>query len=254
MSVPRATGSARQRRLAARAERNRARHRPIARRRMSLGWLSVLGVAAGLSVIAIAIIFGARTQPSSTSPAAAITVGHAPVGIPVDGLVLGRAEAPVTIDLYEDFQCPACEAWGRTVLPRLATNELESGIAKVVFHDVAFLGQESTDAGRAGYAAAQQGQFWDMWATLYANQGRENSGAFRRDRLMAMADRLDLDVARFQKDMDSPAALASIEASRAEAGRMGVTSTPTVIIEGQQLVGLRSYADLAAAIATAAAR
>ena len=214
----------------------------------------MLGVAAGLVVVAIAIVFGARPQPTSASPAAAVTLGHAPVGILADGLVLGRAEAPVTIHLYEDFQCPACEAWGRTVLPRLATNELQSGTAKVVFHDMAFLGQESTDAGRAGYAAAQQGRFWDMWATLYANQGHENSGAFSRDRLIAMADRLDLDVARFQADMDSPAALASIEASRAEAGRMGVTSTPTLIIEGQQLVGLRSYSDLATAIATAAAR
>jgi protein-disulfide isomerase len=254
MSVRPATRTRRQRRLAERAERKRARRPASARRRLSLGTLSVLGLAAGLAVVVIAIFFGARPQPTSASPAAAVTLGHAPVGIPADGLVLGRAQAPVTIDLYEDFQCPACEAWGRTVMPSLAANELEPGLVKVVFHDVAFLGRESTEAGRAAYAAAQQGRFWDMWATLYANQGRENSGAFSRDRLMAMADRLDLDVTRFQADMVSPAALASIDASRAQAGRAGVTSTPTLIIEGQQLVGLRPYADLAAAIATAAAR
>jgi protein-disulfide isomerase len=139
-------------------------------------------------------------------------------------------------------------------MPSLAANELRAGIAKVAFHDMAFLGQESTDAGRAAYAAAQQGRFWDMWATLYANQGRENSGAFSRARLMAMADQLGLDVARFERDMDSPAALTSIGDSRAEAGRLGVTSTPTLIVEDRMLLGVRMYPDLAAAIAAAAAR
>jgi protein-disulfide isomerase len=259
MSVPRATRTARQRRLAERAERRlaepaervRARHRRTASR-LSFGTLSVLALVAGLAVVVLAIVLGTRPPPSSAERPAAVTVGHAPVGIPADRLVLGRVDAPVTIDLYEDFQCPACEAWGRTVFPSLATNELRTGIVKVVFHDMAFLGRESTDAGRAAYAAARQGRFWDMWATLYANQGRENSGAFSRARLMAMAGELDLDVARFETDMDSPAALASIDASRNEAGRAGVTSTPTMIVKGQRLEGLGSYEDLAAAIAGAA--
>jgi protein-disulfide isomerase len=166
--------------------------------------------------------------------------------------VLGQADAPVTIDLYEDFQCPACEAWGRTVFPSLASNELASGSVKIVFHDMAFLGPESADAGRAAHAAAQQGRFWDMWATIYANQGRENSGAFSRERLIAMADRLGLDVARFEADMDSMAAQAAIDRSRADAGRAGVTSTPTLIVDGQAFVGAQPYADIAAAIAAAA--
>jgi protein-disulfide isomerase len=166
--------------------------------------------------------------------------------------VLGRADAPVTIDLYEDFQCPACEAWGRTVFPSLASSELASGRARVVFHDMAFLGPESVDAGVAGYAAAQQGRFWDMWATIYANQGRENSGAFSSERLIAMADRLGLDVARFEADMGSAAAQAAIAGSRADAARAGVTSTPTLIIDGRAFVGVQPYADIAAAIAAAA--
>jgi protein-disulfide isomerase len=124
---------------------------------------------------------------------------------------------------------------------------------KIVFHDMAFLGPESTDAGRAAHAAAQQGRFWDMWATLYANQGRENSGAFSRARLIAMADRLGLDVDRFEAEMDSTAAQAAIDDSRADAGRAGVTSTPTLIIEGRAFVGVEPYPDIAAAITAAAA-
>jgi predicted DsbA family dithiol-disulfide isomerase len=69
-----------------------------------------------------------------------------------------------------------------------------------------------------------------------------------------MADRLGLDVARFETDMDSSAARAAVDASRADAGRAGVSSTPTLIIGGQALVGVRSYAELAAAISAADTR
>jgi protein-disulfide isomerase len=218
-----------------------------------MGTLSALGILGGLAIVALAIVLGARPTPAQED-VAEVAIAYGPPGIAAQGLVLGRTDAPVTIDLYEDFQCPACEAWGGTVLPSLAANELAAGTVRIVFHDMAFLGPESIDAGRAAYASAQQGRFWDMWATLYANQGRENSGAFSRARLLAMADRLGLDVARFETDMDSSAARAAIDASRADASRAGVSSTPTLIIGGQALVGVRSYAELAAAISAADTR
>jgi protein-disulfide isomerase len=254
MSVPQAANTRRQRRSAERAARGGVRgHRRAAGRRLTLGSLSVLGLAGGLAVVALAIVFGTRPTPTATETAA-VTIANLPADLAADGFVLGRADAPVTIDLYEDFQCPACGAWGRNVFPRLASNELAAGTAKIVFHDMAFLGPESKDAARAAHSAAQQDRFWDMWATLYANQGRENSGAFSRDRLVAMADRLGLDTARFEADMDSAAAHAAIDASRADASRAGVTSTPTLIVDGQLLVGVQPYPDLAAAIAAAAAQ
>ena len=252
MSRAAVTTSRRERRAAERACRPRRQRRTQATgRRFGLGTLSILGVVGGVAAIAIAIAFGAR--PSASSGQGEVAVAYAPSGIAIDGVVIGSPDAPVTIDLYEDFQCPACALWGRTVFPELVSNELAAGTVRVVFHDMAFLGPESTDAGRAAYAAQQQGRFWDMWATLYANQGHENSGAFGRARLVAMADRLALDVARFEAAMDSAGANAAIAASRAAASAAGVTSTPTLVIDGQLLVGVQPYETLAAAIAAAAA-
>jgi protein-disulfide isomerase len=199
-------------------------------------------------VIAIAI---ATSAPKAT-PGVGVAVVRAPAGIPTDGYVLGKADAPVTIDLFEDFQCPACEAWGTGVFPRLAANELTNGTAKLVFHNMAFIGPESIAAAHAGYAAAQQGRFWDMWATLYGNQGAENRGSFTRERLVAMATELGLDVAKFEADMDSPAAAAALTASQAEADAAAVSSTPTVVIAGKAYTGVGTYPDLATAIAAAA--
>ncbi len=251
MSGAKPAQTRRERRLAQRAARRGEGRRQPPGRRLGIGTLSLLGLVGGLAVVALAVAFGARPAPPP-GDTADVTIAHVPAGIVSDGFMLGRADAPVTIDLYEDFQCPACEVWGRTVFPSLASNELATGRARIVFHDMAFLGRESVDAGEAAHAAAQQGRFWDMWATLYANQGRENSGAFGRERLIAMADRLGLEVARFEADMDSTAAGAAIERSRADAARAGVSSTPTLIIGGKALVGVQPYADIAAAIAAAA--
>ena len=258
MAVPRTVQTRRQRRSADRATRGDPRRPGEAagrRPRPGLGLLSVVGILGGLVVVALAIASGARPAAAPAPPdTAPVTIAHAPAGLAADGFVLGRADAAVTIDLYEDFQCPACEAWGRTVFPSLAANELAAGTVRIEFHDLAFLGPESVAAGRAAIAAANQGRFWDMWATLYTNQGRENAGAFSRARLIAMADRLGLDAGRFLADMDSSAAQAAIDSSRAAAGRLGVSSTPTLIIGGRALVGVHSYPELAAAIAAAVGR
>jgi protein-disulfide isomerase len=253
MSTPPSTPR-RERRLAERSARRDEPRRPRPGRRLNLGLgsLSALGLVGGLVVVALAIVLGGR--PATPPPAAAaVTVARAPAGIATDGFALGSADAPVTIDLYEDFQCPACEAWGRSVFPDLVSNELAAGTVRIVFHDMAFLGPESTAAGKAAYAAAQQGRFWDMWATLYANQGPENSGAFSPERLTAMAEALGLDLTRFAADIASGAAQTALDASRADAGQAGVTSTPTLIIDGQAFVGVQPYPDIAAAIAAAAA-
>jgi protein-disulfide isomerase len=252
MSVAKTAQTRRERRLAERAARRGERRRsPAAGRRLGIGTLSLFGLLGGVAVVVLAVVFGAGPASAPTGTAD-VTIARVPAGLASDGFVLGRADAPVTIDLYEDFQCPACQAWGESVFPSLASNELQGGRVRIVFHDMAFLGPESSDAGRAAYAAAQQDRFWDMWATIYANQGRENSGAFGRERLVAMAERLGLDGARFEADMDSAAAQATLDRSRADAARSGVTSTPTLIIEGRAFVGVQPYADIAAAIAAAA--
>ena len=251
MTTTRTIQTRRERRAAERATRHDPRGHRRPARRVGLGTLSILGVVGGLAVVVLAIALGAPSAPA-TSDTARVAMAHVPAGLPADGMVLGSADAPVTIDLYEDFQCPACQAWSDGVFPSLAANELAAGTVRIVFHDMAFLGPESTDAGRAAFAAAEQSRFWDMWATLYANQGHENSGAFGRDRLIAMADALGLDADRFAADMASSAAESSIAQSRAAAAAAGVTSTPTLIIGGQAFVGLQPYPEIAAAIASAA--
>jgi protein-disulfide isomerase len=214
--------------------------------------VSIIAVVAGLLVIALLAVF--RDQPAAAPAGASVVAASVPAGVATDGFTLGRADAPVTIDVFEDFQCPACLRWGNTVFPRLAANEFASGQAKLVFHGFAFIGPESEAAGRAAWAAARQDRFWDMWATLYANQGvRENGGAFARDRLFAMADAIGLDATRFAADFASAEAGRAVADGIAEASRLGLSGTPTLLVNGAPFAG-STYPELQAAIAAATPR
>jgi protein-disulfide isomerase len=224
----------------------------VARRSRWLGLPLITGIAVigGAVLIAFAVAGGDRTQPVEGPASQGAPVAGAFAGLAADGYVLGRPDAPVTIDLYEDFQCPACRRWGEQVFPALAAKELASGQARLVFHDFAFIGPESMAAAKAGQAAARQDRFWSLWAAIYANQGRENSGALNVERLTDIARTVGLDVERFKADMASSGAAMAVDASIADAQRLGVESTPTVIIGGRHLVGA-SYAEIAAAVADA---
>ena len=131
MSRSMATTTRRERRAAERANRPR-RQRPVrtTRRTFGLQTLSILGLVGGVAAIALAIAFGAR--PAASPSQDAVAVAFAPAGIATDGLVLGSPDAPVTIDLFEDFQCPACALWSRTVFPGLVSNELAAGTVELV--------------------------------------------------------------------------------------------------------------------------
>jgi len=241
----------RERRAANLAARRADRREPATRpkqRRFGLGAISAVAIVGGLAVVVLLAI--TRPQPAP-SPTAAVVPASVPAGLVNNGFTLGKADAPVTIDVYEDFQCPACQHWGHDVFPSLARNELADGSAKLVFHGYAFIGPESRDAGRAAFAASRQNRFWDYWATLYANQGiRENGGSFTRDRLVAMADAIGLEPTMFGLDYESDAAKQAVTDGIADARKAGVESTPTVLVNGERFTGA-TYPDLSTAIAGA---
>lgn len=229
------------------ARREHARTSAKQPRRFGLGAMTVASLVAGLLIVGAALVLNRPAPPDLT-----VVRATAPVGIATSGRTLGAVGAPVVIDLYEDFQCPACARWGENIFPGLVSNELAAGTVKIVFHGFAFLGPESKAAEQAAWAAERQGRFWDMWATLYANQGlRENAGAFDHDRLIAMADVLGLEPARFAADLDAPEAARSVADGVAAAAAAGVNSTPSLIVAGVPFRG-STYPELAAAIAAAA--
>ena len=166
---------------------------------------------------------------------------------------LGNASAKVVINEYADFQCPSCGAYTRSIEPQIKAAYIDTGIARLVWHDFAWIGQESRDAANAARCAGDQGKFWEFHDALYQNQAGENAGAFSKDRLKAFGDGLGLEPGAFHGCVDAGKYSDAVQADFADVRQKGFNGTPTFVIGDQRIVGAQPFEVFAAAIDAAAA-
>jgi protein-disulfide isomerase len=159
-----------------------------------------------------------------------------------DGLSLGDPNAPAVIDVYEDFQCPACQFFSQSVEPVIRQYLVSTGKARLVFHNYPFIdgdgagsSGESDQAANAAMCANEQDRFWDMKEILYANWNGENRGNLNDRRLIAMAEELGLDMNAFNACFDDNKYEADIQADFDLGKEMGVSGTPSVFVNGAKV-------------------
>jgi protein-disulfide isomerase len=143
----------------------------------------------------------------------------------------GRADAPVTVVMFCDFQCPRC-AEASPVVDRLATT-YASDLRLVYRHFP--LERVHADAGRAAEAsmcALDQGRFWDMYHRMLANQSELGlSGLIRQ------AGDLGLDSQAFARCLVSGSHRAQWRRDQTDALALGVSATPTFFVNGTLIEG-----------------
>lgn len=198
----------------------------------------IIGGVVAAAVIVLGLVFvnlNATAQPNE--PPSMLNAGR----------VLGKADAPVTIDLYSDFQCPVCRR-AELMIRRLAPNYMDTGKAKVVYHNYAFIGQESEWAAQAAECANDQGKFWEYAYTLFDNQTGENVGAFAKANLKKFASDIKLDTTAFNACFDNGKYVTLIEKEKGEAQARNIRATPSFYVNGQFIEGLLADAQFAALI------
>jgi protein-disulfide isomerase len=151
----------------------------------------------------------------------------------------GPKDAPITLVVFSDFQCPFC---GKVEATVAALEQAYPGKLRVVWKNfpLEFHGN-ARPAAAAAMAAATEGKFWPMHAKLFANQQ-----ALDRASLVKYAGELGLDVGRFEAGLD--AAAASVEADAKQGSSLGVTGTPTVFVNGRRVTGAQPPAAFKALI------
>ena len=252
------SASRRERRQAGFVERRdarRARHAPKSASplRSPMALFTIGALVLGLVIVVVVFLQQPATSAVSlelTSPGARIPPGLS------DGRTLGQAAAPVTVEIWSDFQCPACRTLATDVEPAIIEAYVVSGTAKLVYRDAAFQGQrgtnraydESVEAGAAARCAAVQGRFWEMHDWIFANWSGENRGAFRAERLRAIADMARLDLAAYDSCLAAGTEQAAVRTETGQALALGINSTPTLLINGQRSVGAPSVEQLSAMI------
>jgi len=193
-----------------------------------------------VSVVAILAVAGLIYASNSSSNTPTATV---PPQVAQNGQVRGQASAPVTIEEWADFQCPACGMFARNTEPQLNSTYVANGQVKIVFHDFAFLGQESNWAAEAAQCAGEQGKFWEYHDKLYASQRGENQGAFSKDNLKKFGSDLGLGPS-FAACVDSGKYAQTIRDEQKTGQGLGVKATPTLFVNGRKLEGVYSYDDM----------
>ncbi|MGY1855445.1 DsbA family protein [Modestobacter sp. SYSU DS0290] len=247
--------AARQRIAEKRAAEAAARAAAERRRRTVVG-----GVAAAVVlVVALVVVFVVQSSRTSTDPDAG-----APADTVDDGTAfpVGQADAPVTVSVYTDFQCPVCQRFEQTngaTLDQLVAD----GDILLEEHPIAILDRVSTTdystrslnaaavvADEAGIDAFEQ--FADL---LFANQPAEGSAGLPDGQLIEYAAQAGATGEAVEQGItdlrfEDWAARVTEAASRA-----GVTGTPTVLVDGEPLDNATQLTPegITAAVAAAAA-
>lgn len=252
-------GTRAERRRLEREERRARQHQP---RRTGRQTSPVLLFTIAAFMVGIVLV-GFLVLQQVTAPASAELTppGYTtPSGL-AEGRTLGQPDAPVTVQVWSDFQCPACRSLAISVEPGIIQQFVQPGTAKLVYSDAAFQGQrgsnpnwdESVAAAAGARCAADQGLFWQMHDWLYTNWQGENVGSFRQDRLRAIAAAVGLDMTSYDSCMAAGDKQTAVRSETLQAVNQGVGNTPTLVINGTAYVGLPAYSDLVSIINEAAA-
>ncbi len=198
-----------------------------------------------------------------------LTQAQAPPGDPFASKIVaidnepskGQASAKVTLVEVSDYHCPFCRRQTLQTLPQVMTDYVDSGKVRYVFVDypIAQLHPDAFKAHEAAACAGDQGKYWEMHNSLFANPPAREAAQFD-----AQAKAIGLDQKKFDSCLSSQLHAPAIRASVERMQQLGVGGTPLTLVgltpeKGQpfkvlaSVYGARPYADFKAAIDAALA-
>jgi protein-disulfide isomerase len=154
----------------------------------------------------------------------------------------GDQNAPVTLIEFSDFQCPYCGKFATETEQQIYDQYIKTGKLRFGYIHFTFLGQESQWAAEASECANDQNAFWAYHDYLFAHQSGENLGVFNKDNLKKFAVTLNLNAEQFNQCLDSGKYTDLVKSQTSMAQNLGVSSTPTMVINGKVLLGAQPFA------------
>lgn len=163
----------------------------------------------------------------------------------VKGNVLGAEDGDVVIELYSDYVCPIC--YMENIMLHEAVKDFSN--IKIVHHNVPFdkecnpyisinMHPNACFMAKGAIAAGKQGNYWEMSSLLYENQPKN------MEQMLKLADQLGFDKDKFINDLESEVTANEIEVELKKSDDLQIDSTPTIFINGDEIVGIKPYYEL----------
>lgn len=212
-------------------------------------------ILGGLILIALAVIAfgdklaggGANTQ-SSDGQIGPELLARFESEYDAEGVVMGDADAPVTVREFADYQCPACKAFA-SVAQRLREEYVAAGKVRFVFFDFPLpMHQHAREAASAARCAARADRFWVYHDRLFATQRDWAQMSDATDFLYDLAVETGVPLESFRRCLSQGATDALVERNAQIASEAGAVATPTVLVGDRVFSGVTNYDTLTAEI------
>ena len=183
-----------------------------------------------LFIVAVGVIFSLISSRSNSTAAIPAAVSEAD-GY---GIVLNPESTP-KIDVYVDYQCPACRSF-ELINGKYLNEVIEAKKAKVVFHPMTFIGPESILAANAAACSADENRFVAMNLALFQNQpSGENTGKWQNPFFIELGKSIGINSTTFESCVNDGKYVDWTTNVASASAKADVNSTPTVLINGKPL-------------------
>lgn len=199
--------------------------------------------AVAAAVVVVAVLIGAQSWWNERQVAGSIRAASYYEEFPTEGTRIGRADAPVQVIEYFDFQCPHCQTASDVVVKRLLDEYVAEGNVAFTYRFFPILGRESELAAEAAFCAMEMGAFWPYADLLLAKKGVGNTGTYSRRNLISYARQIGLDTSEFQACLDGDRSTQYVRNAYDQAVGLGLIGTPTFFVNGQP-VNLTAWEDI----------
>jgi len=165
---------------------------------------------------------------------------------------IGRADAPLTLVEFADYQCPFCKKFHTAAYAELKKNYIDTGKVRFVNRDLPLeFHPFAMKAAEAVRCAGDQNKYWELRDALYSNAALPNDEAIKR-----AAEGLALDAKGLQACLDSDKYKADVQKDASEAAKLQISGTPTFVLaktakdklDGVRIVGAQPFSAFQAAI------
>jgi protein-disulfide isomerase len=186
---------------------------------------------------------------------AACSKSGASVGAPgPEDMTMGNPQAKVLVAEYASVACPHCAAFNNETFPAFKAKYIDTGKVHYVLHEMLVGGQSEQALAAAGFLLARcagKDKYFAVTDEIFHAQSAIFTSGDLRGGLLRIAQSLGMTEPQFNACVGDQAALKALDARVEKAGKDGVNSTPTFIINGQKFEGNQTLATLDKAIADA---